>query len=219
MKILIFSDSHLSSKFEEKKLLFLKRIISEADLVVINGDFWEGFVMTFDEFINSQWKELFPLLKAKKAVYLYGNHDKESFSDERRNQFSEIQGYRHELQIGTKTFIIEHGNRLFPTPDEKNASRENRKRISTFINAMEKHVLKIFGKKYLALILRKSNSIIKKKLIKELGPNQIFICGHTHSAEFNEDGTFINSGFIKHGLAQYITIVDGKVSFKEEFYN
>lgn len=218
MKILIFSDSHLSIPFEEKKCTFLKKIISEVDQVIINGDFWEGFVMTFDEFIDSPWKELFPLLKAKNAIYLYGNHDKESFSDERRSLFSEIQGYRHELTVGKKTFIIEHGNRLFPTPDEKNASRLSRKIISTIINALERTVLKICGKKYLAFILRKSNSIIKKKLVKELGPNQIFICGHTHSAEFQEDATFINSGFIKHGLAQYLIIDDGKVRFKEVFY-
>ena len=63
MKILVFSDTHLSSTFEEKKFNLLKEIISRADRVIINGDFWEGYLISFKEFLDSRWKELFPLLK------------------------------------------------------------------------------------------------------------------------------------------------------------
>ena len=70
MKILLFSDSHLRIRFEQKKFNFLKRIIYEADKVIILGDFWEGSLETFDRFVNSDWKNLFPLLKEKHTVMM-----------------------------------------------------------------------------------------------------------------------------------------------------
>ena len=92
MRYLIFSDTHLTPKYEPKKFAVLKNAIEQADRVIINGDFWEGFVCTFNEFVESPWsKELFPLLKKKKAVYLFGNHDRESLANERASLFSDKQ--------------------------------------------------------------------------------------------------------------------------------
>ena len=68
MKTLIFSDTHLKTKFEQKKFNFLSNIIDDADAIIIAGDFWDGYYCSFDEFVNSEWSALFPLLKEKKAI-------------------------------------------------------------------------------------------------------------------------------------------------------
>ncbi len=87
MKTIVLSDTHLYEEFDEKKFNFLKRIISKVDRVIINGDFWDSYICSFSDFINSPWKKLFPLLKTKKTVYIYGNHDKKSLTDKKNITF------------------------------------------------------------------------------------------------------------------------------------
>ena len=70
MSIVIFSDTHLY-KFDPKKYNFLKKIISKAEKVIINGDFCEGFLMTFTEFVNSPWNKLFTSLRKKNNIYIW----------------------------------------------------------------------------------------------------------------------------------------------------
>src|SRR3989339_1338248 len=117
MNILIFSDTHLYLPFDEKKYNFLKKIIEKSDQVIINGDFFDNYMISFDEFVNSSWNRLFPLLKSKKTIYIYGNHDKRSFSDKRVELFSDIQAERYKIKTSNKTFIFEHGQKTRATPD------------------------------------------------------------------------------------------------------
>ena len=91
MKILVISDVHLDNAFEKPKYRFLKKIIRRADRVIINGDFWDGYLVKFQQFIQSPWKSLFPLLKSKKTIYIYCNHDKKILSDKHTALFSDIQ--------------------------------------------------------------------------------------------------------------------------------
>jgi len=95
MKYIIFSDTHLGKDYEEKRALFLKEVIKDCDKVIIAGDFWEGLQITFDQFINSPWKELFPYLKKKNTVYIYGNHDPKGSCDERVSLFSSKQAQQY----------------------------------------------------------------------------------------------------------------------------
>lgn len=218
MKILVFSDSHLKIPFEEKKYQFLESLIQPIDHVIINGDFWDGYFITFDQFVNSPWQGLFPLLKSKNTVYIYGNHDRAAFADNRVNEFSDVQTMRHQLENGDKTFIFEHGNRLYTTPDEYFHSQRFLKINSTFFNTLERNFIQRFGQKRLIKIMGSKNNKIKKKIAHELKENEYFVCGHTHCAEFDEENRFINSGFIKHGIAQYLYIEDGVITHKEERY-
>jgi len=68
MKILIFSDTHLTSKFDQEKFDFLKKIVNSSDRVIINGDFWDSWFTNFDDFVKSRWNKLFPLLKKKNTM-------------------------------------------------------------------------------------------------------------------------------------------------------
>ncbi|MBI3955332.1 metallophosphoesterase, partial [Candidatus Gottesmanbacteria bacterium] len=76
MHTIIISDLHLTRRFEKRKFNFLKKIIERSDQVVINGDLWDYYFSSFSQFVRSPWRQLFPLLKEKKTVYLYGNHDR-----------------------------------------------------------------------------------------------------------------------------------------------
>ena len=69
-KTLVISDLHLTTASDPKKFRFLKKLISSFDRVIINGDLWCVYTDTFDQFINSDWQRLFPLLKSKKQFIL-----------------------------------------------------------------------------------------------------------------------------------------------------
>lgn len=226
MKILLFSDTHLTKSFEENKFIFLKKIIAQADRVIILGDFWEGSLTTFDEFVKSDWVKLFPLLKEKHTVYIYGNHDRKELSDERVSLFSDMQTDKYKLDINGRTFVLEHGDSFF------------RKHITYYLTyggplkaffmsklfitwqflILENFLTKVFGTTFLKKRSLRFNRYIKKGMIKEFKKGEILICGHTHAAEIDLDNNFINTGIVRHGLGQYVLIDDGEVYLKEEWY-
>ena len=117
MNILVFSDTHLYLPFDQKKFNFLKKIISESDQVIINGDFFDDYMISFEDFINSPWNQLFPLLKNKHAVYIFGNHDQQKFSDKRLNSFSDVQTSIYHLSTINYQLIFTHGQQFRKTPD------------------------------------------------------------------------------------------------------
>lgn len=227
MKILVFSDTHLGKKFNQKKFDFLKRIIIQADKVIINGDFWEGYKTSFSQFMNSSWQALFPLLKEKGAIYIFGNHDKKYFADDRLHLFSTLQTNQYRLKMNGHIYIVEHGHRLVSI-DKVISNIGNRiklqktpKIITESLDLLEFTILKIIGKNFFKLISRRLNQKMKLRIKKKRKEKEIFICGHTHSSEIDLENHFANSGFIKHGLGQYL-ILDtdtNQIEVKEEWYN
>lgn len=217
MKIVIFSDTHLTSRFDSPKFEFIKKIVKQADQVIINGDFWDGFALSFDNFINSEWKRLFPLLK-EKTIYLFGNHDKKSFSDARRSLFSKKASQKLILRLKEKTYLIKHGDDYVSFFDEGKTQQEIPHFYALAALFYESFLIKMFGKKLINLMYKKYNLAQKRKGQKDLDKNQILICGHTHLAETDPNSNYFNSGMINYGLGQYLIIEDGKISLKEEWY-
>lgn len=221
MKTLIFSDTHILSTFEKPKYDLLKSIIEPVDQVIINGDFWDGYFTTFKKFKNSQWSNLFPLLKEKNAIYLYGNHDKSNMMDSDVNLFSNIQKQYHRINLGSKVLVVEHGNRLMPFFDEDPSRRYSVDGVAmrVFGEIGQGPAIKLFGGKALKLAGARYNRIIKRKVKKYLHEDEIYVCGHTHAAEFNPRRRFINSGLIRHGLAQYVLIENNDITLVEQKYH
>jgi len=215
MNILVISDTHLSIPFEEKKFRFLSALINKYDQVIINGDFWEGFVISYDKFVLSPWKSLFPLLKKKNSIYIFGNHDLEKFGNGSFDAFSVKQTNGYRAQVNGHSFVFEHGHRLLPLDvggDSKKLSRSTK-----YMDKVEKYMIKGFGAKYQKL-LKSYNKKIKKKLVSELKESEYYVCGHTHCAEIDHKNRFINTGVIKHGLAQYLVIRNNVAHLKQEKY-
>jgi predicted phosphodiesterase len=224
MKIVIFSDTHLTKKFEERKFLFLKHIILDADQVIINGDFWEGKQITFEEFVNSPWKELFPYLKKKRTIYVYGNHDPKKWSDQRVSLFSTKQIETYVFKSGNKTFVVEHGHRfnLSVLAISRQIGRigyffTHKKDILQELG-LERRLFKLFGKEAMQKKFRKLNNTIKNQMSKEFISNRILICSHTHAQESDLRHNFVDTGMIQYGIGQYIMIMDGEIKLMDKQY-
>jgi predicted phosphodiesterase len=219
MRTLIFSDSHLNG-FKEKKYNLMSSLISEADQVIINGDFWEGYVHPFRDFLASPWCTLFPLLKKKKTIYIYGNHDKKILSNDQVKLFSDQQLQRFELKAGEKTYIFEHGNRFCSFGDEgMNPFDPKLKQSTQITDVIQNFVVSYTNKAFIRLLLQRFNNTIKQKVAPELKDNEIYVCGHTHLAEFDEKNRFVNSGFINYGLAQYLILENNALTPHEHRYD
>lgn len=218
-KYLIFSDTHLTDQFDEKKFVFLKKIISSADQVIINGDFWDGYQISFDKFINSDWKKLFPLLKKKKTIYIYGNHDQKNFCDKRTMMFSVQQTERYILKTKKYHFVIEHGNKIYPFYDETTKIKTPFL-IKILFKILEKTLIKTSGSFFFRFPLGiRLNKTMIKRFKKIYNHGEILICGHTHSAEFDLKKHLINTGFILHGLGHYLIIENEEPKLKKEKYD
>lgn len=223
MKILIFSDTHLTQKFTLRKFEFLNRIINESDKVIIAGDFWEGKLITFDQFINSEWKSLFPLLKRKDTVYVYGNHDKRKYSDSRVSLFSEKQTEEYRFNHEKYSYIVRHGDtkkiKYSLIKRTMKITRMTERFFMLYFHEKLEHVLTvIFGPKILQILFKKYNTVLKKTESGNLEENQILICGHTHAAEIDLENHFVNTGIIRHGLGQYVTINGSVLNLHELKY-
>ncbi|NTU46184.1 hypothetical protein HGA88_01010 [Candidatus Roizmanbacteria bacterium] len=218
MNVLVFSDTHLTVPFEQEKYNFLVRLIKKADTVIINGDFWDGYLTDYKTFVRSSWVKLFPLLKEKHTVYVYGNHDKASFTNTNQvSQFSDIQTVVYRATIDGTTCVFQHGNRITPFFEELGFYHPP-KIVISLLNFIEKIMTRVFRNKYIGLISQKYNNKMKRYAKKHLKPGELLFCGHTHCAEFDLQHQFVNTGFIRYGLAQYVWIRNGKVEFQEEWY-
>lgn len=223
MKILVFSDTHLYLPFDEKKLNFLKKIISKYDQVIINGDFFDNYMISFTDFIDSPWNQLFSLLKKKKAIYIFGNHDQQKFSDKRLSLFSIKQVPEYRIKINNKTFILTHGQQFRKTPDL--FVNKNLKPIVSLVVKIahfnRQLLTSIFGRLFLSLRFSYRNISTEKKAIKTIKDNEFIIVGHNHWAEVDEKNHFACCGAILYGFAQYLAIdsTSGKITLHEEWYD
>jgi len=218
---LIFSDTHFTKKVDKKRLEYLKKLISSVDRVIIDGDLWDGLFITFDDFINSGWNELFPLLKQKKAIYIYGNHDKKEFSDDRVNMFSSTQCLNYKLNINGNDYYFSHGDDLEPsfTKITNVVSPYVPKFVFQVHYYIERFLTKMFGYKYTTLVHRRFNLELKESSKERLKKNAIYVCGHTHHVEDDWANSFINLGYFDFGVANYLLIDNnGKYQLKRDRY-
>lgn len=217
MTTIIISDTHLAKKFSKRKFDYLKRVFSCADRIILNGDFWDGHLVNFDKFINSQWQQLFPILKSKKTIYIYGNHDNKYCNDIRTNLFSNIQVETPKLNVGNKLIHIEHGNKIAPSLDEKFSWLPTNRFIFSLLHILNLLVVKILGKKFYILNSRR-NRKMKVWCRSKLPLNNFLICGHSHLAELNPAYRFANTGFVRYGYGHYLRIENDSIKLIEERY-
>jgi predicted phosphodiesterase len=209
MSTLIISDTHLCEPFDQKKCDYLRRLFESHDQIILNGDFWEGYWYTFEEFLHSKWSALFPILKSKQTYYIFGNHDRETYSDSRREAFCQWSGWRLEKQFGNTHYIFEHGNRLALKFDEKHHMQRVGRLLFSPAYFLEMAIVKVFGLRFFHAMFGKLNKQIKVQLKKELKLSEVFVCGHTHVQECSLKSQFINTGVNKYGFSEY-GVIDEK---------
>jgi predicted phosphodiesterase len=211
MKLLILSDTHFATQFNLKQYHKLHSAISAADEVIINGDFWDWYLTEFDKFLNSPWKQLFPLLLRKNTTYIYGNHDLSKYADERVKLFSKTQTDFVEIEVHGKKLRIEHGHRLVP-------GHKLPKIFSTALTYIQWFMLRSrFLTSILDLERSRWNRIMKQWAMENL-TDEILICGHSHKQELALESKFINTGFNFSGYLQYLWVTEAGFELVNEKY-
>ena len=223
MKTLVFSDTHLGRKFSKKKFDFLADLFRQFDQIIINGDFWDQKKITFDEFMVSDWSNLFGILKSKKAVYIHGNHDPAEKTDDRVKEFCDLEChfYRLELPDG-RVLHIEHGQNLsFLSRVAGKLFRRAPKylaHLTFFFNFPFKYLqiaLMYSGKKGMKITNKAMNyGFIRKSRKKDY----ILVMGHTHGVYIDLDSGFINTGFIDKNFASYLDVTGPDLALVRNYY-
>jgi predicted phosphodiesterase len=223
MRTLIFSDTHLGKKFSKRECNYLIDLFSKFDQIIINGDFWDEKKISFDAFMTSPWARLFPTLKAKKAIYIHGNHDPADKTDERVREFCDISCHYYNLRLPDGTMLhIEHGQNmsLLSVLSYKlfRKSPKFLKYITVLVNFPLKYLqlaLMYSGKKGIRLTNKAMNYGYIKKNKKK---NCILVMGHTHAIYFDIESLYINTGFIDKNFASYLAIHDKDMSLIRNYY-
>ena len=215
MKVLIFSDTHLTHKFDIELFDYIAKLVKSADQVIINGDFWDAYLTTFNKFLNSDWKRLFPLLKKKNTVYIFGNHDKKEFMDKRYNFFSNKQSLDYEFKSGKRDFYVTHGHLIVPTYDNLLFFKNPlfvRFFYKLYVYAVTE--ISLFRTFFLVFDDKKNNkqlSVIKKHVKDKKQNKQFFIFGHSHVPNLKIHEQFISLGALQKNSKHYCLIEDGYI--------
>lgn len=228
MKTLIFSDTHLTSKFDQRKFNFLAKIINSADQVIINGDFWDNWFIDFDDFINSKWNKLFPLLLKKNCIYIVGNHDPEKEISPRASLFATKICNDYLLKSDKQFFQILHGDKIVKQNQskflqiyklilDKTCGRLLGNILRHLLHSLEWLSFSILGSDFMANThIAKNNNLLLKA--HNQNSERWLICGHSHRSEINDKFRFANSGSIIYGAGSYLIIEDGEVELHKETY-
>lgn len=218
MKIVIFSDTHLTEHFDVKLFDYIAKLVKTADQVIINGDFWDSYLTSFDRFVNSSWSQLFPLLKPK-TIYLYGNHDLVGSMDGRVKFFSQKQAERIELLVGRHKLMVEHGHKIAREFDDSHPH------ITRFIS---KHLPKAYptldswyyrqdllGKiwrGYTTMRTRPLQNQLRQFAYQNHKKNLIRVFGHSSLPAHNElERGFVCLGDCRFGKFRYLLVENGEI--------
>ena len=217
MNILVFSDTHFGRKLQPKRLRELLTLIEAADKVIINGDFWDGYLVQFEDFLNSGWQALFEPLKRKEAIYVVGNHDRFAEFSSGWQKFATQLTKRYDFTLGGREFCCMHGQTIFPALDFRLKIGMPRSwswwlwRQVTIVSGIISDIgVWLFGQRFFVLT-RGQHRIMKRWRQKNLSALQTLLVGHSHYAEADTDNLFYNTGVFSHGLTQHVWISEDGV--------
>jgi predicted phosphodiesterase len=224
MKTIVISDLHLTNKFSQRTFNFLTKLFNSVDRVIINGDFWDSYITSFDKFVKSDWQQLFPLLKSKKTHYNYGNHDREKDCDQRVNLFSDTQGLSLTLEVGDKKLLIKHGNDLRPTLVESRPFLDTRLINNIFYKygafpfyGFLQRLSK--GKFYKNYPRAKATINFFKNWAREnMKDDEILVCSHSHIGKIDWNNNFLSTGSLQNHWAEFLLINDDEISLVKKRY-
>ena len=217
MKTLIISDTHLGKKFVKKKYEYLNKLFKEHDLIIMNGDFWDDSKCSFDEFVNSEWNMLFPIMKTK-CIYIHGNHDLAHKSDGRNSLFCKevVSKYRFTLPDKTEIIVVHGHEQSFVSKLVYFFFKDHPKLLYYLlypVDRLQKLQMYLAKKGY-----RFVNIVNKGYYRQQKGKDYLLVTGHTHMPEFNKDKKYINTGFVDNNFASYVTVEGNNIKLVKELY-
>ena len=203
MKTLIFSDTHFSD-FDKNRFFLLKKLIYQADRVIINWDFWEKDKINFEDFCKN-WKDLFKILKTKQTIYIFWNHDPENLVSQKANLFSDIQLWNYRFSQEGIEYYVEHGHSekmWFKAKMWYKIPKNIRIKLKDFLTQLFLK-LKIYKK---VANLNQKKYFEAKKIQQVQNKKSWFVFSDIHRPFVDKENKIANTGFINNWFFSYILI-------------
>lgn len=216
---IIVSDLHLTPQFDKRKFNYLQNLFRKADRLIVNGDFWSYYYCDFVDFVESEWRKLFPVMLNKNCIYIHGNHDRKEWCDENTRLFSVENHEKYSLKQNGTTFNIQHGHLISKMSVKNKAIIKFIKKhhLDKYNYAIHKLIVNKLGGKFYSKPGKILNKKYKKFVKKFIPYGEFLVCGHSHSPEGSSNRRYINTGFINYGYSSYLEI-NGKISLIKETY-
>lgn len=207
--VAIVSDSHLTIKFSQNLLDAYMKLLNEHDYLIINGDFVEGVLCTFQDIVNSPWIELLEALQKHECYYLVGNHDPIDIAKPFQQYFTWI-GESMTIETPKQKYHIEHGHHYIDF-HEKQLEKIVRTRIyhqlirlnifkNKFRNGLPQGIQPYF--------FRKRDNLYIEKSWAQKNHDAFLVTGHTHRSYLNYQKKYANSGTFLAGKSKKYLIVN-----------
>jgi len=191
-------------------------MILSADTVIINGDFWDSYFVSFEEFLNSEWQKLFSLLKQKHAVYIYGNHDPQAKISKGYLQFADKAAAFFEFKSGGRTFYVEHGDRLSKPLQDRLSWLKLPLFIKKVHNFSEYLSAKMLKNRTPANYFKARSLFARARKGKE--KEVALVLAHSHLPVKDDKNNNYGTGYIGYGYGSYLLVTEDKVSRVESDY-
>lgn len=209
MRTVVFSDTHFTNRFNQVQCDYIVKLVESVDKVIINGDFWDGYLTSFDAFLEA-WQPLLAALAQKDTIYILGNHDSTNFTDERARQFAQVVDDEYALVIGKRTYHVTHGHHHSREFDVKHP------RLTKFFGWMYPLYPVARSAPIVGGWLNNLDNQVKKQLELELlgfarahyTPNHWQVFGHSHLPLELPSAGYLNPGSFTLTTARYIVIED-----------
>lgn len=205
MKVLVFSDLHCSQVY--RPILAKKMIawIKNVDIVILNGDIWDEYLISFEDFIHSSWSIIFPYLKQKHAQYIFGNHDRPNHKHRDMNLFSDVQVEALDMTIGSNVFHFEHGHRMLPW--EQQVQRYCFDQVPGWLSRRMIPIVDVATEsRFVHYWIGLTQNNRMKAYWKTIAAGRWLVIGHTHVQSLDHRNLFLNSGLNKYNTFQAVLI-------------
>lgn len=220
MATFVFADTHLSEQFDPQLYAALQQRILAADTVIILGDLWDWYRCSFDDFYKSEWSKLFPLFLSKKSYYIFGNHDKAEFMDERVKEISQWTGEAINLDLDGVFIHCEHGDAIAPSKDHyfPRISKLSRGIYSRYFPNENEVSRKA---KWISRAVNLTQWSVHLRMIKYVHTHtsdRVRLMGHSHIPTADPAHQYFNPGASGFGWLRYLWIEEGSIDLKQEPY-
>lgn len=208
-------------EFDPALFSAIVRQIQKVDRVIINGDFWDSYLCQFDQFVESEWKKLFPYLKAKKTIYIFGNHDLEEELNEKTDLFSDQQLESYRFKSGKKHIVVAHGHQIGKEFQHRHPLlTKYLKFLYPLIHASEswRGPLGWIRVWYRESSIKRMWQEVQRDCMQLKGDADALIIGHIHKPKIDEQRQIYCPGASRYGNFRYVLIDQGKITLNESKY-
>jgi len=220
MKRLIISDTHIGSKYYNKKELLELLKNKEYDQLILNGDIIE--FLKIPTFTRKALEIVSAVDYDKEIIYVVGNHDLALSGLIGQDLYGVKFVEEYCFEEGGRKFRVEHG-------DKYETGLVHRKNLMKIISLFQDLIERMFD---IDLSSWLTNFKLKKRKLKKLwdiidvnDDVDVLIIGHMHIPEVviwidheEKIKTYVNSGdWVQH--ATYVEINDGVLRLRNYFKN